>query len=70
MRSETRFGVFVERLIDAVGDEERTRLLRAYCTGLLLPRERKCVEPMAARLKSDRLGAAHQALCHFVAKAP
>jgi hypothetical protein len=36
---------------------------------LLLPLERKSVEPMAARADPTRVGAAHQSLHHFVAKA-
>jgi SRSO17 transposase len=43
--------------------------LKAYCTGLLLPGERKSVEPMAARVEPGRVQAAHQSLHHFVAKA-
>ena len=43
--------------------------LRSYCTGLLLPGERKSVEPMAARVQPGRVQAAHQSLHHFVAKA-
>src|SRR5918912_1586699 len=43
--------------------------LRAYCTCLLLPGERKSIEPMAARVEPARVGAAHQSLHHFVAKA-
>jgi SRSO17 transposase len=35
-----------------------------------LPGERKSVEPIAARVASARIGAKHQSLHHFVAKAP
>jgi SRSO17 transposase len=44
--------------------------LASYCTGLLLPGDRKSVEPMAARIAPDEVGAKHQSLHHFVAKAP
>ena len=37
---------------------------------LLLPGDRKSVEPMAARIAPDEVGAKHQSLHHFVAKAP
>jgi SRSO17 transposase len=40
-----------------------------YCTGLILPGERKSVEPMAARIDPLRASARHQALHHFVAQA-
>ena len=44
--------------------------MRSYCTGLLLPGERKSIEPMAARLDPRHVQATHQSLHHFVAKAP
>lgn len=43
---------------------------KAYCTGLLLPGERKSVEPMAARLAPDNVRRMHQSLHHLVADAP
>src|SRR6185503_3981232 len=46
---EERFGNYVERLGDVLGHADRRAPLRAYATGLLLPGERKSVEPMAAR---------------------
>src|SRR3954451_1294669 len=66
---EERFGDYVERLGDTLGHADRRGPLRAYTTGLLLPGERKSVEPMAARVDPARVGAAHQSLHHFVAKA-
>src|SRR5690349_11292016 len=66
---EERFGDYVERLGDVLGHADRRAPLRSYTTGLLLPGERKSVEPMAARLDPGRVGAAHQSLHHFVAKA-
>ena len=46
----TRFDLFVQRLAEAAGHADRRWLLEAYLTGLLLPGERKSIEPMAARL--------------------
>src|SRR4051812_26652586 len=66
---EERFGNYVERLGDVLGHADRRAPLRAYCTALLLPGERESVEPTAARLDPARVGAAHQSLHHFVAKA-
>jgi SRSO17 transposase len=66
---EERFDDYVERLGDVLGHADRRGPLRAYATGLLLPGERKSVEPMAARVDPARVGAAHQSLHHFVAKA-
>jgi SRSO17 transposase len=67
--SEGRFAAYVEHLAQAVGHADRVAPLKAYCTGLILPGERKSVEPMAARLEPARVQAAHQSLHHFVAKA-
>src|SRR4051794_6856393 len=66
---EGRFGEYVERLGGTLGHADRRGPLRAYATGLLLPGERESVELMAARLDPGRVGAAHQSLHHFVAKA-
>src|SRR5438309_38959 len=66
---EERFDDYVERLGDTLGHADRRGPLRAYATGLLLPGERESVEPMAARVDPFRVGAAHQSLHHFVAKA-
>jgi SRSO17 transposase len=66
----SRFAEFIEHLSGAIGHADRHGPLAAYCTGLLLPGERKSVEPMAARLAPDAIGAKHQSLHHFVAKAP
>lgn len=67
--SETRFEAYVERLSQAVRHADRAAPLRAYCLGLMLPGERKSVEPMAARVEPARVQAMHQSLHHFVAKA-
>jgi SRSO17 transposase len=67
--SEDRFEGYVEALARALGHADRAVPFRHYTTGLLLPLERKSVEPMAARADPSRAGAAHQSLHHFVAKA-
>src|SRR3954447_4294662 len=66
---EERFDDYVGRRGAPPGPAARRGPLRAYTTGLLLPGERKSVEPMAARVDPFRVGAAHQSLHHFVAKA-
>ena len=65
-----RFEAYLERLSLAVGHADRREPLRAYLTGLLLPGERKSVEPMAAKLDPLRVRARHQSMHHFVATAP
>jgi SRSO17 transposase len=67
---ESRFLAYVLRLAGALGHADRAGPRRAYCTGLLRPGARKSVEPMAAKPAPRRVGAAHQAMHHFVAKAP
>ncbi|MDH3664909.1 MAG: IS701 family transposase [Alphaproteobacteria bacterium] len=64
-----RFGAYVDGLTAALGHADRDAPFRHYTTGLLLPLERKSVEPIAARVDPGRVGAAHQSLHHFVAKA-
>src|SRR6059036_1830969 len=65
-----RFAEYLERLGEAVGHADRREPLRAYVTGLLLPGERKSVEPMAAKIDPRRVAARHQSMHHFVAQAP
>src|SRR4051794_10886087 len=57
-------------LAQAAGHADRAMPLKNYCTGLLLPGERKSVEPMAARLAPDNVRRMHQSLHHVVADAP
>jgi SRSO17 transposase len=60
----------MEGLADAAGHADRHAPLKNYCMGLLLPGERKSVEPMAARLAPDNVRRMHQSLHHLVADAP
>jgi hypothetical protein len=48
--SEVRFSEYVEALATVLGREDRAGPLKDYCIGLLMPGERKSVEPMAAIL--------------------
>ena len=66
---EARFAAYVDALAEGLGHADRIAPMQAYCTGLLLPGERKSIEPMAARLEPDRVQAAHQSLHHLVAQA-
>jgi SRSO17 transposase len=60
----------MEGLAEAAGHADREEPLKDYCKGLLLPGERKSVEPMAARLAPDNVKQKHQSLHHLVADAP
>jgi SRSO17 transposase len=66
---EERFAVYVEAVGNALAHADRQGPFHAYCRGLILPGERKSVEPLAARVQPDQVGAAHQSLHHLVAKA-
>src|ERR1700681_632288 len=68
--SEARFASYVDALGSVIGHADRTGPLRDYWTGLMLPGERKSVEPMAARTAPARTAAQHQSLLHFIGVAP
>jgi SRSO17 transposase len=63
---ELRFAGYVEGLVGVIGHADRAGPLRDYCTGLMMPCERKSVEPMAAVTAPGRTAAQHQSLLHFV----
>ena len=64
--SESRFAAYVEALVSVIGHRDRARPLRDYCTGLMLPCERKSVEPIAAATAPRRVAAQHQSLLQFI----
>jgi SRSO17 transposase len=66
---ERRFQEYVEDLGAVVGNDARRRGLSDYMTGLLLPGERKSMEPIAERLESGNVSRRHQAIQHFVSEA-
>jgi SRSO17 transposase len=66
--SESRFTAYVDGLASVIGHADRQRPLRDYCVGLVMPGERKSVEPMAAVTAPERVAAQHQSLLHFVGK--
>src|SRR6202158_3605446 len=63
---ELRFTGYVEGLASVIGHADRAKPLRDYCVGLIMPCERKSVEPMAAITAPERTAAQHQSLLHFV----
>jgi len=68
--SGSRFARFVEGIVSVIGHADRARPLWDYCVGLMMPCERKSVEPMAAVTAPERVSAQHQSLLHFVNQAP
>src|SRR5271166_3162452 len=67
--SEARFADYVDALTTVVGRGDRAGPLKDYCVGLLMPGERKSVEPMAAVVAPARVSAKHQSLLHLVGQA-
>src|ERR1700760_1883414 len=67
--SEARLEAYLDAVVGGLGHARRAASVRAYCTGLLLPGERKSIEPMAARLDPAHVQAKHQSLHHVVAQA-
>lgn len=64
-RSIAEFPEFLEPLVAELGRSERREGAALYVQGLLLPGERKSIEPMA-----ERLGADSQKLQQFIADSP
>jgi SRSO17 transposase len=62
----SRFRRYVEGLVSVIGHADRAGPLRDYCTGLMMPVDRKSVEPMAALTAPGRTAAQHQSLLHFI----
>ena len=67
---DKRLAAYLDGVAKAAGHADRHQPLKDYCKGLLLPDERKSIEPIAARLHPERLQAARKSLHHLVAKAP
>ena len=67
-KEEARFSAYVEGLTSVIGHADRGKPLRDYCLGLMMPCERKSVEPMAAITAPERTAAQHQSLLHFISE--
>jgi SRSO17 transposase len=52
--NEAHFSAYVEALAGVIGHANRVGPLKDYCIGLILPGERKSVEPMAAVIARAR----------------
>src|SRR3990172_7368904 len=64
---ESRFERYADVMVEALGHADRATPARWYLRGLMLPGERKSVEPMAARVHPQDVGSAHQSMHHLVA---
>ncbi len=64
-----RLQSYLDGLTQVAGHADRVLPIENYTKGLLLPIERKSVEPIAARLAPERVRQMHQSLHHSVAEA-
>lgn len=68
-RHAERLQVYLDGLTEAAGHGDRRTPMENYTKGLMLPIERKSIEPMAARLAPGNVRQMHQSLHHVVADA-
>ena len=68
-RQAERLQAYLDELTQASGHADRVVPMENYTKGLMLPIERKSVEPMAARLAPGNVRQMHQSLHHIVANA-
>jgi SRSO17 transposase len=66
---EERFEHYLALLGKELDRADRIKPFREYLTGLLLPGNRKSIEPLAAQIDPSRVCAKHQSLHHFIAAA-
>lgn len=67
---EARFQKYCDKIVNTLMHADREEPARWYIKGLMLPGERKSVEPMAARVQPNNVRSAHQSMHHLVADAP
>ena len=65
-----RLHAYLEHLTGCLGHADRDQPMQDYVVGLLMPGERKSMEPMAARLSPKAVSAKHQSLHHFISESP
>ena len=67
---EQRFERYCDGIVSTLLHADREQPARWYIKGLMLPGERKSVEPMAARVAPEQVCSAHQSMHHLLADAP
>jgi SRSO17 transposase len=68
MRKLAEFNRYIKKLCQALGHQDRHAGFADYSRGLMLPIERKSVEPLAAHTDPLHVSAKHQSLHHLVAQ--
>lgn len=66
---ERRFEQYCDGIVGTLMHADREQPARWYMQGLILPGERKSIEPMAARVQPHNVRSAHQSMHHLVAQA-
>ncbi len=66
---EARFDEYAQMIGATLAHADRRQPAQWYLKGLMLPGERKSVEPMAARVHPQNVRSAHQSMHHLVADA-
>jgi SRSO17 transposase len=66
---ESRFEAYCQPIVAALAHADRQQPAQWYLKGLMLPGERKSVEPMAARVCPENVRSAHQSMHHLVSAA-
>jgi SRSO17 transposase len=69
MENLKEFESHLKHLSEGLGHADRKAGLKGYCAGLMVPLQRKSVEPMAAHWEPAHTRARHQSLHHFVSQA-
>ncbi|MGH8337024.1 MAG: IS701 family transposase [Gammaproteobacteria bacterium] len=67
---ESRFQQFCGRITAALAHVDRVVPASLYLRGLIMPGDRKSVEPMAARVMPQAVQATHHSMHHLVAQSP
>jgi SRSO17 transposase len=67
---QNRLTNFTNLMADSLGHADRRTPCTDYLHGLLLPGDRKSMEPIAARIDERHTAAKHQSLQHFISDAP
>lgn len=66
----SRLNAYLSCLTGCLGHADRDKPMQDYVIGLLMPGERKSMEPLAARLSPKAVSAKHQSLQHFISESP
>jgi SRSO17 transposase len=70
MDMESRFQRFSATITAVLAHEDRVEPASLYLQGLIMPGDRKSVEPMAARMRPHAVEATHNSMHHLVANSP